>query len=343
MTASLKNAFDFVSDNGLYEDVSDYGFFRAEGTKEEKKRIEQMAATLAKSPTGKKTLQDIYKSGYAINFVSGTDILGFCDKNNKRITINAAFSNDSCIATIAHEARHAIQFDNGIDPKIAINNVKTYLMTLRTTEADAEANAGMTAWELKEHGITKPWEHFTNDSPYVAKAIQESVKKNGLETASAKKEALTEAFEGWHKNKILSEEYNQTYVDTLNLNAENGFAGAFQFDKNITGKELVSIICQNNGDVYYTKDPKRIESKDLLSISKATKDGLDNIMKARKQFGLEPDKSLAEISVYSDAHNAPVYSNFEAKQVEAHEKLAARKQVKTRNAINNVMGKKRSR
>ena len=97
MTASLKNAFDFVSDNGLYEDVSDYGFFRAEGTKEEKKRIEQMAATLAKSPTGKKTLQDIYKSGYAINFVSGTDILGFCDKNNKRITINAAFSNDSCI------------------------------------------------------------------------------------------------------------------------------------------------------------------------------------------------------------------------------------------------------
>ena len=283
--------------------------FKAKGSKKEKKRIAKLVKMLAKSPTARKTLEASHKAGYSISLVSGIDSLGFCDIDDKTITLNASFSNDKNVATLVHEARHAVQFDNGVDFALDRNNIKSFLMLMHTTEADAEANAGMAAWELKELGIAKPWKHFISDAPFVSKAIEKSINKNGLETIDAKKEVLTDAFESWHNDSFIRETYDKGYVDELEMYEEEGLAEEFKFDKNATAKEIVSMVCHNDGDMYYKKNSKEIETDNFLSISKEVKDSLSNLMERRKKAGLNTDKSLSEIPV-SITQNFYSINNF---------------------------------
>ncbi|MCK5295581.1 MAG: hypothetical protein KAJ75_01705 [Alphaproteobacteria bacterium] len=298
MGKSLKNAFNGIAHRAvsyLQANVSnDDSLFKAVGTNADKERIAGIATRLAKSPTGRKNLEEARKAGYKIGLeYLGISTLGFCIPDEKMILLSSGVSDDIAISTLAHEARHAAQFEHAkdFDPK---KNIKTALMLDFAMEADAEANGTLASWELKELGDKEPYKIQAQFAPTIVDVFDKAVKNHGIKTDDDKKKALTVAFTGWYNNTGIKNTYEDIYVDNLKRTPIN----EVKLNENLSSEEVISIICKYDEGTYYTGNPKTLETEKFLTISKENKDNLVLLMEDRKYFEkMSPDESLNEIKV----------------------------------------------
>ena len=280
---------------------------RVMGTKEEKAKLRELVARLAKSETGKATLKKAFQGGYSIELTSGLDgTLGVCDPNKKIVSLNASCSDDENVATLAHEMRHAVQFVNRMGSHTERDDTKTQIMMTRAMEADAEATAALATWELKQQGEEGPWKLFVQDGPTVAEAFVASVEKNGLETKENKNKALTEAFKGWYFNPRIRAAYDGGHVDFMKEIMAEGSAYLLQFDRNKKPETIIAGVCKSeNGENYCLDKPSILLGEKYLSMSEKHLNALKRFMKEREQkYGLTPDPSLDEIPVAKSKTNS---------------------------------------
>ena len=95
---------------------------------------------------------------------------GVCNPEQKTIYLNLSFEEDRLLLSLAHEARHAVQFDRKTIPDFEHDTMKSQIMMARAMEVDAQRVACATGWELKQKGVEAPYKHFSNEDPLIAKA-----------------------------------------------------------------------------------------------------------------------------------------------------------------------------
>lgn len=97
---------------------------------------------LAKSETGKETLETMAKAGYSIKYEFMFGANGGTSKSKKMVVLNPQFTEEQLVGVLAHEARHVGQFERGELDSEDISrprnyDIKSEIMKYRATEADA--------------------------------------------------------------------------------------------------------------------------------------------------------------------------------------------------------------
>jgi hypothetical protein len=237
--------------------------FKASGSFEDKKRIEKLVARLSASKSAKKELEDLFNFGYTISLESSLDCLGYHQYETKSIVLGRQTSDAENIATLAHEVRHMRQCFNKIAAMPKLHEPFTEILVDRATEADAEMTAGIAVWELKEKGDAKPWGKFKKTSHNIAQAIE-----NGFSKGKELNEIKTDAFLSWYKKQSRVDGYTENYVDYLDELKESNTLGKVRLYRQRDAQEIISKVCQNDGECYFTKDAKTIEAPKYSAISK---------------------------------------------------------------------------
>lgn len=255
--------------------------FIAHGNQSEINRITKIAETLSKSPTGATLLQTAYKNKYTILLQRMSGAFGYCDPEKKIVVLNANYSDEQNIGTLAHELTHVNQFTNNMGSLDDIN-VKTFFMETRIMEADAETRAGLVLTELKELGIDKPWECFINDSPTVAQGFIEAQAKEGFATDEAKSKVLTNAFKAWYKNTSIKVAYDRDCVDFLKETLIKD--EKLNLKQEISPKQMIKTCCQLKPKLnYFTDNPSILLKPKYLGITQTTLNALKKFMKEREE------------------------------------------------------------
>lgn len=334
--SAVKEASRKESDSGKPFEITD-GFLG--GSDADKKRLENIVLSLSESFTGRLLLERAKFNNFRIEFAEGMEALGVCDQSKKMVFLNPEINEDDSVVTLAHELRHSVQFANGMSLNIDTDDIKTQFQINRAMEADAEAHAGLVAWQLKSNGNVKPWEGFERDAPMVAKALEDSINElgNGKINADIIPEIQSSAFKGWYKDYEIREEYDQQHIDLLKEIKADGIAGELTFDRGCNVDIVVSKICRLGDEIYLLDSPEILNSKEMLGVSKENMTEMENFFKERKEeYGHDIDVSLKEIPSYERAGKKGRKIQFCTKSVycaHAKKKLLIDRQEKAKRAI----------
>ncbi len=272
--ASLKAAFDNVQDN---EEAAVPFELLAEP--EANKFLVDIINRVAKSPTGKKSLEAAAKAGYAIDILNMPGSMGGCNPQEKVIYLNPVFSDSVLVTALAHESRHADQFDRNIIPDFENDSVKSQIMLTRAMEADAQRIACVTGWELSQQGDDLPYKDFADTERFVVKPFELAISKGAdVDTAS------TEAFKGWYDNNGTKKAYESIYINQqFDGFKSQGIDRAMKFENEISGKEIADRVCfKEDGTSYFKDNPKILENDKFVDIDMATKGYLRRFMMNRE-------------------------------------------------------------
>lgn len=295
------------------------------GNDKGKKYLTNLVNRVAKSELGKKTLEDAAKAGYSIDLATIPGSFGGCDNNQKIIFLNPSFEEDRLLLTLAHEARHAAQFERKSFPDFEHDTMKSQIMIARAMEADAQRAACVTGWELSQKGDEAPYKHFSNDEPCIAQAFEKAINKN-----ATIEEASTAAFKGWYDNNHIKDLYEDMYIiKQLGGITQQGLDGQMKFNNNYSGKDIVEKMCfTEDGKNYFTDNPEVLEQGKFVDIKPESKNFLEQFMdNRRRMFGLEPDKTLEELPIRG------ANANIDKRQRLAVNRISAIKAKKTAEAM----------
>jgi hypothetical protein len=273
----------------------------AAGNEKHKKRITSFTQRLVKSAEGAKLVKAVNEAGYKIEMVSGLDrMLGLCDPEEKTICLNDGLSNSNCVEVLAHEMKHALQFERNVTALADKHNIKSQIMITRAMEADAEATAALVTWELKAKGDNAPWDEFEKESFGISRAFKAVAGSSNLANKPNKNKALTAAFRAWYDNKNIMNAYDENFVEYMEDYEKQGFLGIMSFDKDVKPKKIIDGICSmSDGEKYFDAKPDLLEKEKYLSVSPDVMEDLEDLMARRKEnYGIEPDKSLEKIHIY---------------------------------------------
>ena len=96
-----------------------------------------------------------------------------CDESTKRIALNHLYGDGKLTATLAHEARHAQQYANGLPYEFLQYDIATELKMWRAAEADAEATAALCGLEIRAAtGKSTVFDKFAGSSMKIARAAE---------------------------------------------------------------------------------------------------------------------------------------------------------------------------
>ncbi|MCK5296565.1 MAG: hypothetical protein KAJ75_06720 [Alphaproteobacteria bacterium] len=304
------------------------------GNNSDKKRLKSIIENLSESFTGRLLLEKAKENNFRIEFAEGMEALGSCDPSKKMIYLNPDNNKDNSTVTLAHELRHSVQFSNGMSLNIDTDDIKTQIQINRAMEADAEAHAGLVAWQLKSNGNDKPWEGFERDAPMVAKALKSEIIKFGCGKINYNiiPEIQSAAFKGWYKDYEVREEYDQQHINLLKEMKDDGIASNLTFDRACNVNIIVSKICRLGNEIYLTDSPEILNTKEMLGISKENINEIKLFFKERKEeYGHDVDASIKEFPVYERTNKKSRKIQFCTKSVYcdyAKKKLSVKRQEK---------------
>ena len=118
---SLKEAFvsGFV---GIPEGMEAHAEFKIEGGEKpiallgeghDLAKLHKLLSRLAKSEAGAEDLRFIAQAGYSLGYIHQEGLSGGCQPLEHLITLSPHSDDDKNLAVLAHEIRHARQFENG--------------------------------------------------------------------------------------------------------------------------------------------------------------------------------------------------------------------------------------
>lgn len=278
------------------------------GSGVEKRRLAHLVNTLAQSPTGKALLKNAAKEGYSVGFemLSGAFGSCACDESTKRIALNPLYGDGKLTATLAHEARHAQQYANGLPYEFLQYDIATELKMWRAAEADAEATAALCGLEIRAAtGKSTVFDKFAGSSMKIARAAERAaagcdtlVDLNGRQS-----EILKSGFNAWFGNAAIVDAYEESYLyDHLAKNNEApkekrlDFYKTHPMNKSLDGAEIVEMFCKTaeNG-CYFADEPDVFEKHSRFgAISNTSRRTADRFFEIRQSdTGAAPDNSYA--------------------------------------------------
>lgn len=133
---------------------------------------------------------------------------GSYDEVENLLRLNPANSKDRLVGTMAHELRHAEQFQKGIQLDALLDTPKTYLQNQAVIEADASTTATAVCYELALQGNDKPLESLREKDPHIVNPFQNAAAQGGL----ANGDAHRAAFKGWFTDYSTRDAYDSLYV-----------------------------------------------------------------------------------------------------------------------------------
>ena len=308
---SLKDAFDsqapatVAGNESLKQNISPA--FELIGTDSEKERFCHLINTIAASETGRKTLETASKAGYKLKMEFAFGSNGGTSKSKKLIVLSPFEKPEVLMGVLVHEARHAVQFENGILDSEDLTkprdfNIKSELMKYRATEADAQATSAQVLWEILEQGDMEPFRAFARVSPEIANRFVRATDSD--ENAYSNGKARTEAFLGWYDNEQIKTAYEKGYtVEVMKNHAEEGSENQDNYNKTASAKEIIAQTCVGeNGKCYFTENPEIISQGKFVDISMSTKNFLVSYFQDYSQkTGKKPDKSFEGLPTRTDS------------------------------------------
>ncbi len=268
-------------------------------SKNKERRLISFINTIAEnSPFGRAVLQDAADAGYTLAFENQKDSLGFCDPEAKMLVLNPAKNDNTLIATLAHEARHAQQFIHGAEGNFGAYNLKCDVMYNRALEADAETAAAATCHQIKVFGNnSKPWDKFEEDAPVMAENFSNAMPDS---KAPISDKVLQKTFNGWYQDEIVVEGYEEGYIqDVMNDAMKDKAEADLPYSGTISSKEIVNQICLNaKGGCYWADNPDVLEEPEKLSLCAESVNTADKFFKVREvRTGMKPDTSYKSMPV----------------------------------------------
>ncbi|MCQ2915007.1 MAG: hypothetical protein MJ247_07430 [Alphaproteobacteria bacterium] len=277
--------------------------FEIQGSEQEKNRIVNMINQIAISETGKQTLEIASNAGYKLGmeFIFGCN--GACSKEKKIIVLNPVSKDDVLIGVLAHETRHAGQFERGEydasdDKRPRNETLKSNIMRTRAVEADAQATAVQILGEMMENGNEKPLIEFCRqpDNQFIGKAFSNALYEEGaLYNGSAR----TAAFLAWYENKPIMKAYDQAYqVDMMEHREESGANKVDTYKKIETPEKIVKDLClDNKGECYFKANPEVLGQGKFVEVDYEIQEKLDALMQRvpNNQTKLNAMKNLKSV------------------------------------------------
>ena len=268
-------------------------------SKNKENRLVSLINTIAESsPFGKAVLQDAADAGYTLAFEDQKDTMGFCDPETKMLVLNPKKNDNTLVATLAHEARHAQQFIHGAEGNFGTYNLKCDVMYNRALEADAETAAAATCHQIKVFGNNpQPWNRFEEDAPVMAENFMEAMPDA---KAPISDKVLQETFNGWYQDEIVVEGYEEGYIqDVMNDAMKDKAERDYPYSGSVSSKEIVSTICLNaKGECYWADKPDVLEDPQKLSLCAASVNTADKFFQVREvRTGMKPDTSYKSMPV----------------------------------------------
>lgn len=312
MSSVLAKVFSSKLVRGAYPDEKPAVDFQMEGSAQERKRLSSMINRVAKaSPFGKTVLETAAKGGYTLAFAtSGISVAGSCCEKKKTILLNPFYSDSRLLTTLVHESRHAEQFIHGADSDFGKRTVKSELMYFRAMEADAEAAAAVSAYEMKENGDGASWRKFRSESPDMAYSLSAVALNAGRTTDRM----LAAAFKGWYENKPIKDAYEESYiVETMDSAMKAKKEAEYPYDREETSSGIVNMVCRGENGCYFKDNPDVLEHPDRLDISASTASKAAHFFAVREmRTGMKPDTSFDKLPVrhMSLPASSPVYSGW---------------------------------
>ena len=307
----LSRLFSSPIVRGTYKDEKPEIQMNFIGSKTEQKRLTHLVNTLSQSPTGKKLLEKAAEEGYSIGFeiMPGTFGCCTCDEKTKHIALNPAYNDAKLTGTLAHEARHAQQYANGLPTEFLQYDVATELRMWRTAEADAEAIAALCGLEIRAAtGDSNVLHQFGKTSPHIGAAVRDAAIDcyTPKDLKKYQNDILTAGFEAWFSNSDLVEAYEKSYLcDKL---TDTPFLLRFKrlefyekhpMDKSSSGAEILQKFCKTaENDCYFADNLNIFEQKPHLSaMTNATRLAADKFFELRlRDTGIKLDKSYADLA-----------------------------------------------
>ncbi|MGD9637819.1 MAG: DUF6782 family putative metallopeptidase [Alphaproteobacteria bacterium] len=224
----------------------------------------KLIGELEKSERGRNLLTAAEKSDAWIGFSHNMAAQGsYCEKQN-RIMLNSSINSDKMVVTLAHELRHAEQFNTTVDISPSTDTSKTYLMGQFAIEADANAHSTLVAWELKQLGNEKPFEEFKKESPHIVNPFEEKI--NAGDTLGA----LDAAFNGWYTNMNIRRAYEKNYTGMLDQEGVRFSKSPDAMAREISPADTINRTCVYNNSNYFKSNPDILEDKEHLSLGHET-------------------------------------------------------------------------
>lgn len=272
--------------------------FEIKGSKKARRAVTEIINRTAKSEAGRAVLEKAAKAGYKIKDEYLESAFGACDGDKKLILLDTHFPKDKLVSTLAHEARHAEQMENGAikgyDPT---KTIASALVEKRLMEGDAVAYSLLVCDELREKGDVRPAVALAHQFPEMSKGFYDG--KRASPTGDKVRDAMTGAVMGWFFSERLKMRYELTHVVnplSLGLNLNTNPASLEKVDV----AQSVAKICAFNHKPYFTADESRLGEAVFCGVSRSTKYWINAHVAAVKACGGQPEPSVESIPVYHE-------------------------------------------
>ena len=273
---------------------------------------------MCKSDAGRTILEAAADNDYTLKFdrqLERSDLFGEADPSEEVCTLNPKNTLAENIVTLAHELRHAYQYTYEESEVCPFEyDTKTMFLQNRVMEADAESYGCLVAWELKEQGNDLCWQDMKKQFPEITQPFEDTFAETGDIN-----QARTAAFKGWYDNEERRTNYDESMDDWIRGVKPEAFRNKL---KSVSANKFVNAFCSDpeTGDVYFTENPKILESGKYMTVNEDIKERLLSHHEQREAFpGRIPDKSLRAMPTQP----CPEPEKKQAKAVSADAKEAA--------------------
>ena len=272
--------------------------FEIKGSKKARRALTAVINRTAKSEAGRAVLEKAAKAGYAIKDEYLEGAFGACDGDAKLILLDSRFLKDKLVSTLAHEARHAEQMENGAikgyDPT---KTIASALVEKRLMEGDAVAYSLLVCDQLYEQGDLKPAVVMAHQAPEMFKGFQDG--KRQSPTGDKVKDAMTGAVLGWFFSERMKIRYERIHIAnplSLGLNLKTNPADL----KTVDYAQSIAKICAFNRKPYFLADAGLLKEAVFCGVSRSTKYWINEHVAAVKACGGQPESSVESIPVYHE-------------------------------------------
>ncbi len=274
-------------------------------------RMIHIVNRLAKSESGRETLEIANKAGVKFGFLDAkTNCFGCFFGGVNYIGLGPMASDDKLVSTLCHESRHAGQSVRMADlPDRDKLNVASIIRYSRAKEADAQAYAVKACKELEMQGDKGPLATFAKFYPPIYNSYEQAFAKEGV----LNDKVVSEVFKGWYDQTRTKQNYEEGYIiepmhDAIKQNFNlasggNDDEGIYTFSENVDSKTVVEKVgWTKNGNYLSAENPDFLDEPRFASVGERTKSDAQAFFKIRwERAGIEPDKSVDALPTNKDA------------------------------------------
>ncbi len=310
-------------------------------SQEDLDRLEAALTELRKTKTGAKLIDDATEHKTPIRLDRAMRAYGSYDEVTNNLKLNANNDENRMVGTLAHELRHAQQFQKGILLDAYLDTPKTYIQNQAAIEADASATSCAVCYELALQGNDKPLEALRQKDPHFVNPFQNAAVKGGLVDGSA----YQAAFKGWFTDYMTRDSYDILYIKMARQRRSNCTREEEdkKFERVVPVTDVVEKVCTCNGKPYMS----RKETEEFFSTPDASTvsferfnniyancyqkfdlkySDMENEMKNKLGLTVRPHSNYMPRPPKTEPLPIPTVEN---RQALAAEKIAAAKQEKT--------------